>query len=71
MPTLVLTSPIDPLVTPESHVAVCEALPNCTLVPFPPNPDEGIYFFHQLLGETHRAEVISVIRQFLAGAGLE
>jgi alpha-beta hydrolase superfamily lysophospholipase len=65
MPTLVLTSPIDPIVIPETHTAVCGALPNCTLVPFISNPDEGLYYFHQLLAETDHASVIAAVRQFL------
>jgi pimeloyl-ACP methyl ester carboxylesterase len=66
VPTLVLSSPIDPIVVPEAHVEICNALSDCTYVPFPPNPDEGVYFFHSLLVETRNEDVIAVIRQFLS-----
>ena len=67
MPTLVLSSPIDPVVIPESHVAVCEALDDCTYAPFISDPDAGLYYFHNLLAETDRATTIGVVREYLEG----
>ena len=65
IPALLLVTPIDPLVPPTSQIGMCNAMPDCTLALFASNPDENVYFFHQLLLETRRAEVIGAIRTFL------
>jgi pimeloyl-ACP methyl ester carboxylesterase len=67
MPTLVLSSPIDPVVLPESHVTVCDALENCTYVPFTSDPDAGLYYFHHLLASSDKATPIAVVREYLEG----
>lgn len=65
VPTLILATPIDPIATYQSQVDMCSAMPDCTLAVFPPVPDQNIYFFHQMLLEQRRSEVISAIRNFI------
>ncbi len=65
VPTLILATPIDPIATYQSQVDMCTAMPDCTLAVFPPVPEQNIYFFHQMLLEQQRSDVIRVIRDFI------
>ncbi len=71
IPNLILSSPIDPIVTPASHHAMAQELSSCNpgecdnIVEFQSNPAEGLFYFHELLAERDRASVITAIRTFL------
>ena len=63
MPTLMLSNPIDPVVPPAEQVTLCSALSDCTLAQFPPTATE--IYFHDMLTEVGRANVIDAIRNWL------
>lgn len=65
VPAAVLSSPIDPDVTPESHVTVCDALPDCTYIPFISDPDAGVYYLHQLLASSDKATTVGAVQAYL------
>jgi len=65
LPTLILSSPIDPIATASTHGAFCKQLGVCTLVEFPSSFQTGPVYFHELFTETSRASVIAKVRGFL------
>jgi alpha-beta hydrolase superfamily lysophospholipase len=65
IPTLVLSSPIDPIVSAPAHGAFCSAMSDCTLVELQSNFETGPVYFHELLAETDRASAVTAIRSFL------
>ena len=66
IPTLILSTPIDPIVDPASHHAICGELNGCDeVVEFESNFATGPVYFHELLVEVDRASVIAEIRAFL------
>jgi pimeloyl-ACP methyl ester carboxylesterase len=64
-PTAVFSSPIDMVVPPESHVTVCDALSDCTYVPFISDPDAGNYYLHHLLASSDKATTVGAVQAYL------
>lgn len=65
IPTLVLSSPIDPISVASSHGKFCSEMEDCELVNFESNFETGPIYFHEILVETDRASVIAEIRDYL------
>ncbi|MCU0664899.1 MAG: lysophospholipase [Myxococcota bacterium] len=66
IPTLVLSSPIDPIVNASAHGNFCNSLSNCQLVKFTSNFQTGPVYFHELFAETNRAAVLETVSTFIA-----
>jgi alpha-beta hydrolase superfamily lysophospholipase len=65
IPTLLLTTDVDPIVDPASHHSFCDELNNCELVHFESNFETGPAYFHELFAEVDRASVLDEVRDFL------
>jgi alpha-beta hydrolase superfamily lysophospholipase len=65
IPTLLLSSPIDPIVRASAHGEFCAQMNDCTMIEFQSNWETGPIYFHELLAETDRARAVTEIRSFL------
>lgn len=66
IPAIVLSTPIDPIVTASTHRDFCNQMSNCQLVEFASNFQTGPVYFHELFAETNRAAVLETVSTFIA-----